>query len=426
MRRLALVCVALSSILLALGISAWAQEAKPVQAEQPKSAAAGTEVTIKGIMMCDICCTRNLTKEAAQEAEKTLVLFAMEGTPEVAAALDNIMKEDWPGDSIDADQALKIQEEFDKRLKYYITPGELAAKNQREGRWRSPQMAVTGMVSEKDGKKWITASKIEPTRFTYPDKMLAPDKPLVMPGKEPLILKVNDALSLKCILLPAGKFMMGNPFYSDPRWQDEYPHLVTLTKPYYLAEIPVTQEVYEAVMGANPSTVKDPKRPVRNVLCTDINKFCQVLSEKNGRKVRLPTEAEWEYAARVGTSNPPFQSKYEDQNSGGPKKTLLPVKSKQPNAWGLYDMISEVWEMTGDKWSFHRSDEVDPYYSCEADEKAGKKHAHWGKGCWGFLVSNHEGVGGGGQDEAYGTTKFRVAVDATPEEIARMEQAAKK
>jgi formylglycine-generating enzyme required for sulfatase activity len=395
--------------------------------EQQTATVGGPEVTIKGIMMCDICCTRDLKGEAAKEGEKTMVLFAVEGTPEVAAALDAIMKEHYPGDSIDADHALKIQEEFEKRLKYYITPGDLATKNQREGRWRSPPMAVTGIVSEKDGKKWITASKIAPAKLKYPDKMLAPDKPLVMPGKEPLILKVNDTLSLKCILLPAGKFMMGNPFYSDPRWQDEYPHLVTLTKPFYLAEIPVTQEMYEAVMGANPSTVKDPKRPVRNVLCTDINKFCQILSEKNGRKVRLPTEAEWEYAARVGTSNPPFAEKYKDQNSGGPKKTLLPVKSKQPNAWGLYDMISEVWEMTSDKGGiFHRKDEVDPYYSCEADEKAGRKHGHLGKGCSGFLVSNHEGVQGGAKDEAYGTTKFRVAVEATPEEIADMEKAAKK
>jgi formylglycine-generating enzyme required for sulfatase activity len=195
-----------------------------------------------------------------------------------------------------------------------------------------------------------------------------------------------------------------------------------LTKPFYLAEIPVTQEMYEAVMGSNPSTVKDPQRPVRNVPCADVNKFCRILSEKNGRTVRLPGEAEWEYAARVGTSNPPLDAKCKDQCSDapGPKKQLLPVKSKQPNAWGLYDLISNVFEMTRDRFIVGiRIDSVDPYDSCERDEASGKKHAHWGRNC----VTYHEAVGGGGQDEAYSTTKFRVVVEAAPEEIAEMEKA---
>jgi formylglycine-generating enzyme required for sulfatase activity len=257
----------------------------------------------------------------------------------------------------------------------------------------------------------------------FPDKMLAPDKPLKMPGKEPLILKVTDALSLKCILLPSGEFLMEKPFYVIPRWQDEFPRHITLTKPFYLAEIPVTQEMYEAVMGNNPSTAKDPQRPVRNVPCVDVKKFCQILSEKNGRTVRLPGEAEWEYAARVGTSNPPLDAKTKDQDSdgGGPGKPLLPVKSKRPNAWGLYDMISTVFEMTRDKFIVGiRVDSVDPYDSCEQDEATGKKHAHWGRN----RVTYHEAVSGGGKDEDYDTTKFRVLVEATPEEIAGMEKAA--
>jgi len=415
---LAVVGVAL--VVFALAVTVPAEEAKPAPATEEKPAAVGPEVTLKGVMMWEISCIPKPKKED----DKMLVLFAVEGSPEVAAALDAVMKENWPGDSMDGDQARNLNDVFGKRLKYYITPGELSTKNEKNGRWGNPAMAVTGIVSEKDGKKWITPSKIEGTRLKYPDKMLAPDKPLKMPGKEPLILKVTDTLSLKCILLPRGEFLMEKPFYVIPRWQDEYPRHITLTRPFYLAEIPVTQEMYEAVMGGNPSTVKDPQRPVRNVSCADVKKFCQILSEKNGRTVRLPGEAEWEYAARVGTSNPPLDAKYKDQDSAGPGRNVcLPVKSKQPNAWGLYDMVSPAFEMTRDRFIVGiRIDSVDPYDSCEKDEAAGKKHAHWGRN----TVTYHEAVGGGGKDEDYGSTKFRVLVEATPEEIAGMEKAAKK
>ena len=402
---------------LGLAVAAW----NPARAQEEAPVAAGPEVTLKGVMMWEMSCVLKPTKE--DRDNKTLVLFAVEGTPEVAAALDAIMKEHWPGDSLNGTQARNLNEAFSKRLKYYITPGELATKHAKDGRWRNPMMAVTGVVSERDGKKWITPTRIQGTRLKYPDKMLAPDKPLKMPGKEPLILKVTDTLSLKCILLPRGEFLMAKPWYVDPRWQDEFPRHITLTKPFWLAEIPVTQEMYEAVMGSNPSTVKGPKLPVRNLPCADVNKFCRILSEKNGRTVRLPGEAEWEYAARVGTSNPPLEARYKDQySSGRGRGVLLPVKSKPPSAWGLYDMITDrAFEMTRDKFVVGiRIDSVDPYDSCEREEAAGRKHGHWGRN----NVTYHESVpSDGAKDDAqYGSMKFRVLVEATPEEIAEMEK----
>src|SRR5205814_351176 len=144
-------------------------------------------------------------------------------------------------------------------------------------------------------------------------------------------LKIGDALALPCISLPPGRFLMGTPVYMWPYFVEEYPHQVTLTKTLFLAEIPVTQEMWEAVMGSNPSTEKDAKLPVQNPKFADVELFCRRVSEKNGRKVRLPTDAEWEYAARVGTSNPPFAEKYRDQNSSGAQgfKAPLPVRSKK-------------------------------------------------------------------------------------------------
>jgi len=346
------------------------------------------------------------------------------------------MKEYWPGDSMDANQARHLNDAFSTRLKYYFTPGELATKSVNGSKdvpgcmWGNPCVAVNGTLSEKDGKKWITPSKVftqYPDRKQvtpkYPDKMLAPDKPLKPAGKKPLVLKVNDKLSLRCILLPRGSFLFLKPYYVQPRWQDEFPIVVTLTKPFWLAEIPVTQEMWQSVMPNNPSTLKDPQRPVRNVTCAEVNKFCKILSEKNGRTVRLPGEAEWEYAARVGTSNPQLDVKYQDQKSAGRARgECLPVKSKKPNAWGLYDMISDnAYEMLRDAFVLDRRvDEVDPYFSCEKDEAAGKKHGHWGRN----TVTYHEAVGDAKDDAAYGSTKVRVAVEATPEEIAEMERAA--
>ncbi|MCY3019412.1 MAG: formylglycine-generating enzyme family protein [Planctomycetota bacterium] len=386
--------------------------AKPAEEAKPGAA----EVTLKGVLMLEEACTLKPEKGAGEVP----VLFALEGPPSVTEALDAIMKTHWPGDSMDAKQAMDLNESFVKRLKYYLTPCALTTKASKDGKWGNPLRDVTGFVCEKEGKKWITPSKIQDAKIKYPDKMLAPDKPLKSPGKEPLILKITDTLLLRCILLPAGDFLFEKPYYVQPRWQDEFPRHITLTKPLWMAEIPVTQEMWEAVMGNNPSTLKDPKRPVRNATCTDANKFCQLVSEKNGRKVRLPGEAEWEYAARVGTSNPQFDVKYQDQDSSGPERTTLPVKSKQPNAWGLYDMIAScAFEMTRDKFAFSRQDASDPYDSCEKDEAAGRKHAHWGRN----LVTYHEGVNGGTKDKEYGSTKIRVVVEATPEEISALEKA---
>ena len=162
------------------------------------------------------------------------------------------------------------------------------------------------------------------------------------PAKElSLDLGGGGGATMKMVLVQPGKFMMG---------EEEDRHEVTLAKPFYMGATEVTQAQYQAIMGTNPSTVKGETNPVESVSWDDAAAFCKKLSEKAGRAVRLPTEAEWEYACRAGTTTAysfgDSDSALGDHawygaNSGG--KTQ-PVGQKKPNVWGLYDMHGNVWE----------------------------------------------------------------------------------
>jgi formylglycine-generating enzyme required for sulfatase activity len=377
---------------------------------QSQSSTQGKEVTLQGSMVCNGACIPDPKVE-----DHLMVVFAIDGTPEIRAEVDKIMKEFYPDKGLDAEAAQKLMDLFSARLKFYFAPDSPAlkdAKNTGKDHYcqAAAASAVTGVVTVKDGKKWITATKIEPATVKYPDRMLAADQPLVVSDQEPVILKIGDKLTLKCVYIPPGKFLMGTPVYMWPYFQEEYPHQVTLTKPSYMAEIPITQEMYEAVMGHNPSTVKDPRLPVQNPTFADIEKFCQLLTEKNGKKVRLPTDAEWEYAARVGTSNPGFPEKYKDQNSTGTEgfKAPLPVKSKKPNAWGLYDMASCWWEISADKGMYNvRHSDEDPHYPPAAENTKTQRSGrgiikdNWSIGTHEFITEKAD----------YAGQKFRVIVE---------------
>jgi formylglycine-generating enzyme required for sulfatase activity len=374
------------------------------------------EVTIKGSMLCNGACLPDPKPE-----DHVPVVIAIDGTPAIRAEVARIMAAYYPAKGLDAEAAEKLQSQFTSRLKYYLSTDSPALKDSKflkQPHYCHPAeaSAVTGTVSERDGKRWILATRIEPAKLTYPDRMLAPDRPFAMPSGPPLTLKITGTLSLKCVRIPPGKFLMGTPLYMWPYFVEEYPHVVTLTKPIYLSEIPITQEIYEAVMGSNPSTVKAPTLPVEDVPCPDVRQFCRLLSEKTGRTIRLPTHAEWEYAARVGTSNPGFQEKYRDQNSSGPNgfKAPLPVKSRRPNAWGLYDMASCWWEFVADAFRYNpRIPETDPQFLSPA-EGTDQKHAHSGDGIVreGWSIATHESVPS--DAKCYAGVKFRIAVEAQP------------
>ena len=147
-------------------------------------------------------------------------------------------------------------------------------------------------------------------------------------------------------------------------------HGVTLTRGFYLGKYEVTQAQYQAIMGSNPSrSTKAPNCPVDNVSWADALKFCADIAHKTGRDVRLPTEAEWEYASRGGRStrwffgnNPSRLGEYAWFKDNAGRKSH-PVGQKKPNPWGLYDIYGNVCERIADTYArnyYAKSPKVDP------------------------------------------------------------------
>jgi formylglycine-generating enzyme required for sulfatase activity len=173
------------------------------------------------------------------------------------------------------------------------------------------------------------------------------------------------ATGIKLVKIAAGTFVMGSMAGPGVSFEDEVPSTkVTLTKDFYLGATDVTQGQYQAVVGTNPSSFKSAgtDAPVESLTWAEAVAFCKILTERERAAGRLPesmafalpTEAQWEYACRAGTTGPTAGDldlmAWYDQNSG---KTTHPVGQKQPNAWGLYDMNGNVWQWCSDWYGLY-------------------------------------------------------------------------
>ena len=170
--------------------------------------------------------------------------------------------------------------------------------------------------------------------------------------------------------IPAGRYRMGSPVEVEYKSSDEVQREVILTRGFFMAETECTQAQWEAVMGGNPSKFKGADRPVEQVTWNEIVEYCRKLTARqradgtlsNAWEWRLPTEAEWEYAARAGTTGARHGEldaiAWYRENSGS---ETHPVKQKAANAWGLHDMLGNVWERCSDWYGDYTTGiETDP------------------------------------------------------------------
>lgn len=188
-----------------------------------------------------------------------------------------------------------------------------------------------------------------------------------------------NGVSFNMILVEKGTFMMGATSEQEGAYDNEKPaHSVTLTKDYYIGETEVTQELYQAVMGSNPSSYmgKGNQRPVECVSWNDCQTFITKLNSLTGLTFRLPTEAEWEFAARGGNRSKGYL--YSGSNTIGDVAWYLyngsgahhNVKTKAPNELGIYDMSGNVYEWCQDLYgSYSSGSQTDPTGSTSGSDR---------------------------------------------------------
>ncbi len=252
------------------------------------------------------------------------------------------------------------------------------------------------------GLKWLSNKEYRAeTRETYKEVEYQEDtsvSDIQQPSNLDHIIK-----GLRMVTIPAGEFMMGSPGEEEGRIHDETRHPVKLDS-FQISPTPVTQTQYKAIMGKNPSYFQGKgdnygNRPVEQVSWNDAMDFCNKLTEllKGNGRFTLPTEAQWEYACRAGTTTPfntgdklttdqaNYNGNYPYKNypKGKYLEETTPVGSYSPNAWGLYDMHGNVWEWCQDCYG------RDYYVECKKDgtvenpagPKEGSSRVMRG-GCW--------------------------------------------
>ena len=181
--------------------------------------------------------------------------------------------------------------------------------------------------------------------------------------QEKQIAYYTNTIGMKLVNIPAGEFMMGSPDTEESHEGNEAPqHKVRITRAFFMGAYEVTQAEYEKVVGDNPAHYPNAGNPVEEVPWAEAAQFCKRLSAREGVEYHLPTEAQWEYACRAGTTTPFYTGDtistdqanyngnfaYGDGKKGRYREKPTPVGSFAPNPFGLYDMHGNLWEWCQD------------------------------------------------------------------------------
>ncbi len=302
---------------------------------------------------------------------------------------------------------------------------------------------AVGCVDEGDTARTESDQATTPTTTTTPgtamaieaDNRLEAAKRSQAEAAESLGVAVNTTLTLgtgvtlKLVLVPAGTFTMGSPATERGRWKEEGPQReVTISTSFHMGMYEVTRAQWKAVMTTMPwgkhHVNATDNNPANCIGWNDAVAFCEALSKKTGKTVRLPTEAEWEYACRAGTTtafcfgdDPSRLSAFGwrcDDRSVPTRVEGYPVGGKKPNAWGLYDMHGNVSEWCNDWWTAESS-----YANANVRDPKGLSVGTY-RICrggsvftvWQFCRSAFRGVGN--PNEGLSVQGFRVVVEAGP------------
>jgi len=187
---------------------------------------------------------------------------------------------------------------------------------------------------------------------------------------------LGKGVTMDFVAIPGGSFRMGSLSIEKKREDNEGPRRLVTIKPFFMSKYPVTQAQYEAIMGNNPARFKGAKRPVEQVTWDDSVNFCNKLSQKIGKECLLPSEAQWEYACRAGTTTPFYFGEtitsdlanyyghytYANEAKGLARSETTEVGIFPPNAFGLSDLHGNVWEWCLDGYGsyYHGKEDGSP------------------------------------------------------------------
>ncbi|WP_434685206.1 caspase, EACC1-associated type [Pseudanabaena minima] len=218
----------------------------------------------------------------------------------------------------------------------------------------SPTTLPTSTTSQTSSPSSIDTPKSStpsPSPIDTP-KLSSPSQP------QDFTVDLGKNVNLDMVYIPGGKFTMGSP-PEEKGNEDERPQIKDVNvSAFYMGKYEVTQAQWQAIMETNPSSFKNnPQNPVETVTWDDAQEFCKKISQKTGQEFRLPSEAEWEYACRAGTTtaysfgdSDSLLGKYAVYERNSSSKPNPVGQNREPNPWGLYDMHGNVWEWCQDRY----------------------------------------------------------------------------